>query len=186
MEEIGKLVLAAVIAALVTASGFGLKRLITSAKRQERATLYSSLADLRSKMETAGVSFDDLDRFEAQIRSKARETSVALEAAGEPDSYWTQGEMNHRARVDLELQDAELAVLLAELGGLVGEKRRVELDAAQEAWVRYRDLEAGFAASEYTGGSIMPLIRASEAASLTRERVAHIRAFLDDRKSRYA
>jgi uncharacterized protein YecT (DUF1311 family) len=179
LEALGLLV----AGAAVTTLGFVSKRLFTKASKHEEAALYSALADLKGKMIAADVSFADLDAFAAQIRSKVREADAKHAVGTEPNSYWTQAEMNRRAYAEFDVEDALLAQAVAELEGLVGEEP--DLQAAQEAWIAYRDREADFAAAEYEGGSIQPLIRGSELAALTRERRARVEAMVTDRRRRY-
>lgn len=167
----------------ITALGFMAKRLFTKASRHEETALYSALADLQAKMTAANVSFADLDAFAARIRSKVREAETKGASVSEPDTFWTQAEMNRRAYVEFEVEDALLAQAIAELEGLMGNEP--DLQAAQEAWIAYRDREAHLVAAEYAGGSIQPLIRSSELAALTRERRARVEAMIKDHRSRY-
>ena len=183
MNEVIQTGAVAIIAAVLTALGFVARRHFTKASRHEQAALYSALTDLRTKMASANVSFTDLDAFEAQIRSKVREADMQLATENaEPDRYWTQSEMNHRAYAEYEVENAKLLQAMAELGGLIDEDHLCQ--AAQEAWEIYRDREADFAAGEFEGGSIQPLIRATELSVLTRERVARIEATIKDRRQR--
>ena len=179
VEALGLLVAGAAIAAL----GFVAKRLFTKASRHEEAALYSGLADLQAKMTAANVSFADLDAFAAQIRSKVREADTKDALGSEPNAFWTQAEMNRRAYAEFDVEEALLSQAITELEGLMGDDP--DLQAAQEAWIEYRDREAHFVAAEYEGGSIQPLIRSSELAALTRERRARVEAMIKDRRSRY-
>ncbi|WP_426051565.1 lysozyme inhibitor LprI family protein [Brevundimonas sp. SL161] len=172
-----------VAGAAITTLGFLSKRFFTKASKHEEAALYSALTDLQAKMTAANVSFGDLDAFAARIRSKVREADTKDSVGSKPNTYWTQGEMNRRAYAEFDVEDASLAKAVTELEGLIGED--LNLHAAQEAWVAYRDREAHFAAAEYEGGSIQPLIRSSELAALTRERRARVEAMINDRRSRY-
>ena len=184
MNELLKFLLPVFVGATLTAIGFLMRRRITRAGHHERASLYASLADLQTKMKAAGVTFADLDALEAQLRAKVRETDAVSGVHEEPSTYWTQAEMNRRAYAALEVERAQLAALIAELEGLLDFGEREALRASQAAWVAYRDKEAEFAASEFEGGTIQPLIAASEAASLTRERIGRLQAFVTERRSR--
>ena len=184
MNEVIQTGAVAVISAASTALGFLVRRHLTKASRHEQAALYSALTDLRAKMTSANVSFADLDAFEAQIRSKVREADMQLASeSAEPDRYWTQSEMNLRAYAEYEVENAKLRQAIAELEGLVGENAHFR--EAQEAWETYRDREAEFAAGVYEGGSIQPLIRATELSVLTRERLARMEATIRDRRQIY-
>ncbi|MBV6656610.1 MAG: DUF1311 domain-containing protein [Devosiaceae bacterium] len=51
---------------------------------------------------------------------------------------------------------------------------------AQRSWLPFRDLHCEAEAARYEGGSIQPLIRYSCLASLTNQRTAQLRDFLND------
>tara|TARA_R110002051_G_scaffold37159_6_gene80055 strand:+ start:9114 stop:9674 length:561 start_codon:yes stop_codon:yes gene_type:complete len=184
MTEVIQGIVVAVVAASLTAIGFLSRRWLTGARRHERAGLYSTLADLSGKMKQAGVSLDDLDAIEAQLRAKVRHADVAASAAQAPDRYWTQIEMNGRAFAAFQVAEAKMEVELVALSGRLDDEEQHKLDLAQAAWREYRDLHSSFVAGEYEGGSILPLIQASESTILTNERTAQLAAINADRQSR--
>lgn len=183
----------------VPAAGFLLRRALTGARHQERVTLYGGLAEIAAKMKTAGVSQEDVEAVDAYVRGKrqrrtalaklpgAAADAAAAEAAlapsssaEEPEGYWTQAAMNQRAAASYATAIAQLREVLLELEHYDG----AGLWEAQAAWEAFRDKQAELAAAEFEGGSIVPLIRASEAASLTEERIAWARARLAELKAR--
>jgi uncharacterized protein YecT (DUF1311 family) len=89
--------------------------------------------------------------------------------------------MNQRAGASLQIATAQLEAVLLELEHHVGEE---ELRAVQTTWENFRDQQSNFAADQYKGGSIAPLIRASEAEAITQQRLAWARAELEDRQTR--
>lgn len=184
MNEVIQGVVVAVVAASLTAIGFLSKRWATGARRQERAGLYATLADLSGKMKAAGISLDDLDAIEAQLRAKVRQADAAISATEEPDRYWSQVEMNGRAFSALQVAEAKMGVELVDLSGRLDDRQQHELDDAQAAWLEYRDRHSSFVAGEYEGGSILPLVHASESTLLTNERTAQVAAINADRRNR--
>ena len=175
---------------VITGLGFMIKRRITGAKAQERVTLFAGLADISAKMKQHGLSVDDVSAMEAFVSSKRRagvllasasaQTEVFREeTAVEPEGYWTQAAMNQRADASFRTVDAQLAEALLELEHFSdGEHLR----SAQEAWEHFREQQAEFAASQYAGGSIAPLIAASEAQAVTEQRLAWARAEIEERR----
>ncbi|WP_054111869.1 lysozyme inhibitor LprI family protein [Brevundimonas sp. AAP58] len=185
MPELLQSLLLLGLGAVVTAVGFLLKRYLSKAARHEQVTLYTLLADLRAKMESQGVSAQDLELFAAQLAPKIRDADAKDIASGaeEPNSYWTQGAMNQRGWAEYEVERAKLEMANTELAHLIGDGER--LAAAQDAWEKYRDAAAEMVSSEYSGGSIRPLIHSGEMTSLTKERLARVQAIINYRRERY-
>lgn len=174
----------------IPSGGFLIKRLLTGARAQERVTLYAGLTDIAAKMKQHGVSAGDVTTVEAFISRKRREGVLITQTADEtpateddkrPAGYWSQASMNQRAGASFQTATAQLEEVLLELEHYVSEEH---LRAVQETWERFRDEQADFAASQYEGGSIAPLIRASEAEAITQQRLAWARAELADRQDR--
>ena len=59
-----------------------------------------------------------------------------------------------------------------------GHQKRIR--ALQRAWLQYRDLQCGYAASLYEGGSIQPMVRSDCYAELTKQRNEILQNMLDD------
>lgn len=71
----------------------------------------------------------------------------------------TQMEMNFEAKARAEAAERKLNKTLTELRKKSSfQPNQEKLKHSQENWERYRDSEAEFAASEYEGGSIAPLV----------------------------
>lgn len=174
---------------LLTGVGFLLKRVLTGAAAQERVTRYVGLADIAAKMKAQGLSPADVAAVEAFVWGKRREAEIALqqstpaaadEPSNEPEGYWSQAAMNERAGAGYQTASAQLQEVLLELAHYVGE----ELWRTQEAWEEFRDRQMALARAEFEGGTIAPLLAASEGESLTRERIAWAQAALEERKRR--
>ena len=89
----------------------------------------------------------------------------------------TQRDMNMSAHASAEQAEAEMNALLEKLYRK-GEPDKVKLKQSQEAWGAYCEAEAKLHAS-LEGGSMWPLIYSSERSSLTSERNARLRWWLE-------
>lgn len=81
----------------------------------------------------------------------------------------TQAAMNASASDDLHREETELAETLSEVVALEGIDSDA-LRALQEGWTEWADAQAALVASQVEGGSMYPMIWASEKMVLTRER----------------
>lgn len=184
----------ALFVALLGGVGYLGKRWLSRSRRHETTALYSNVADLMTRLRAEGLSLQDVQEFEAQIRTRVRQvkatpiprTHESRAEEPEPDTYWTTHSMVDRATASLGVREAELEAVLAELRSLLPDARGALLENSQEAWCAYRTAEAHLAASEFEGGTIMPIIRASEAESMTEERIKRVRAMVAEvRRQRY-
>lgn len=176
------------------ALGYFGKRWVEDTGGREKVALYATVADLAAKMKASGVSVAEVDTLRTYLLGKRRTVAddavVALAAPptggldAEPTEFWTQTAMNERADEAYQAAKAELAAVVGELQTECGPAAARELAATQSAWEEFRDRHAEWAASEYEGGSIQPFIRATEADSITRQRLAALRATLDDWRAR--
>ena len=179
------------IGALVASVGFIGRRMITGAKSQETLARYASLTEIGAKMKAHGLAPADIQAIDGFVRRKGREQEIATggslgssradpAATPEPDGYWTQYAMNVRATASLATAQAQLNESLLELEHYVGEA----LEPVQASWEAFRDRQIELVAAEYVGGSIAPLIKASEAEELTRQRLAWAQAYIEELRSR--
>jgi uncharacterized protein YecT (DUF1311 family) len=175
-----------VATAALVAAGFLLRRWFTGAGTQEKATLYTSLANLHATMKEHGFSLDEVRSLEALLRSKVRQTRSVVPdpMPPEPKRFWTQTAMNMRAYASAKTADAQLQQALTDLLLLLSPEEEKVLDQLNSAWSEYRDKQSKFAAAQYTGGSIMPLIRSSEYENVTLQRLKTVLADVEERKSR--
>lgn len=81
----------------------------------------------------------------------------------------TQAAMNISAGNDLHQEEARLAETLIEVAALNGIDPD-NLHALQEDWKEWADAQATLVASQFDGGSMYPMVWASERTVLTRER----------------
>jgi uncharacterized protein YecT (DUF1311 family) len=88
----------------------------------------------------------------------------------------SQQEMNQQAYKDFQTADKELNVAYAKLKkGLRDATMRAKLVNAQRAWLKFRDAESAFWASQMEGGSAYPLLYSGQQATLTRERTKELK-----------
>jgi len=136
-------------------------------------------AELKKTLEQYNYSIEDLREFQDSLMgrsevAKALGESFANEAnrIGETLSSKTitQAEMNEAASLSLQATNIKLDHVISELKKHFNPAEIAGFNQAQDAWENYQKVNAEFAASQYEGGSIMPLIYAStlESAAITR------------------
>ena len=89
----------------------------------------------------------------------------------------TQLELNEEAASEFNKADAELNKVYGELRSLLDDEDKARLKEVQLLWLKYRDANADFAASQFEGGSIAPLIYSSAMTSTTEDRVEELKGF---------
>jgi len=87
----------------------------------------------------------------------------------------TQTDMNICAFGAYDKAEAEMnAVYQKALEHFSDKDTATQFEESQKAWLNYRDLHCDYAADQYKGGSIRPLIYATCMETLTKERTWHI------------
>lgn len=74
--------------------------------------------------------------------------------------------------------DAALNVVYKKLMAKLDPPDQVKLKKAERAWLLFRDADADSLASQQTGGSVYPLVRAEIAQDLTEARTKELKAAL--------
>jgi uncharacterized protein YecT (DUF1311 family) len=104
--------------------------------------------------------------------------------AGQDDEFCpdgrTQQEMNSCAADELARADTALNAAYQEVLRVVEPHRVEPLRAAQRAWIRFRDAECEFEASEFAGGSMEPMMHTLCLAHLTRRRTEEFDSILNE------
>jgi uncharacterized protein YecT (DUF1311 family) len=90
--------------------------------------------------------------------------------------------MNLAAIGRFERTTQELEEAMRELEASIPLEERGAAKVAQEAWLRFRDAQAEFAALQFQGGSAAGLMRTAEATKLTEQRLAAVRQAIGERK----
>lgn len=113
----------------------------------------------------------------------AAETQAAAQAAApepqplpplpaECDNPATQTAMNICAQGEYEQADVELNNTYQAVKAAVSGAKADQLITAEEAWLTYRDRYCDYVASQYTGGSMEPLVYSGCLTRLTQDRTA--------------
>lgn len=97
-----------------------------------------------------------------------------------PDAQ-SQFEMNQCAGKAYKAADAELNQVYQKLVAMLDDEEKAQLKNVETAWLKYRDANCEFAADQFKGGSIRPMIHAFCLADMTRNRTAEIRNQIKDR-----
>jgi uncharacterized protein YecT (DUF1311 family) len=185
LEKFGFVLLGVAISAI----GYLLKRKIESKPQIEAIDKHKKLLDIHKQMNDQGVDIKGLRQLEAMITGKAaaiQNNTVILQAESTPlieqdeSDDLTQLELNERAGARLEKAKEKMQRAIAGIDSRVGDFESQSLMNSQMEWERYSVSQAEAAASSYKGGSIYPLIYASELESLTNERTARLQAELDE------
>jgi uncharacterized protein YecT (DUF1311 family) len=96
-------------------------------------------------------------------------------------SAQSQAEMNICAGKEYKSADAELNQVYQKLSSILNDEEKSQLKEAENAWIRYRDLNCEFVADQYKGGSIRPMIHGLCLSDVTRNRTAELRSQIKDR-----
>lgn len=104
---------------------------------------------------------------------------VAVQALPLPVHGQTQMDLNQQAGTALQDADRQLNAAYTKLRTRLGPESRTRLQAAEEAWIRFRDRECAFIGAPTAGGSIHGMIVAQCQARLTLVRVKDLEAQLN-------
>lgn len=102
-------------------------------------------------------------------------------------TYMSQLEMNVEAerRASVAQQQMERAIVALERSGWMDEHQILILRTTQRNWEEYSKSQAEFAAAEFDGGSIAPLVYSSELESVTISRTGELKRMLQEMRERY-
>jgi uncharacterized protein YecT (DUF1311 family) len=180
------------VGALLPAIGSLLMRWLRKDRITEEIARKTKMLELRERMQSQGVTFDQLHELEASLmeRQKAkRDIEDALigelqEAdADDPTGNMSQAEMNQYAEARAREMDAKLDGLLVKLQTYMGDDEQSRLEAAQKAWLAYRDAQVELSSANFDGGTMQPLVQFGEQLSLTIERIATVQGELEFREA---
>ncbi len=102
-------------------------------------------------------------------------------------THMSQIEMNIEAerRAGVAQQQMERAIVALERSGLMDERQTSSLRTTQRNWDEYAKSQAEFAAAEFDGGSIAPLVYSSELEAVTISRTGELKRMLQEMHKRY-
>ena len=190
-DAIGKIGLV-FLGGLLAGMGYLLKRWIEKKPVVDAIERYQKLLSLTKELTEQKISLDDLEKLQTSLLKKSvaaenyaqslkSEAKNLVEEKGK--EFRTQAEMNQQAVDSFRLADAKLKVALATLESLLSYKERDALREAQATWENYRSKQGEYAAKQYEGGSIAPLIFYSELESVTLARIAAIESEVEHSRS---
>lgn len=104
---------------------------------------------------------------------------VAIQLLPVPGHAQSQMELNQQAGTSLQDADKQLNAAYTKLRARLSPESRARLQAAEEAWIQFRDKECIFIGAPTTGGSIHGMIVAQCQARLTLVRVKDLEAQLN-------
>lgn len=101
--------------------------------------------------------------------------------------YMSQLELNVEAerRAGVAQQQMERAIVALERSGWMGKQQISTLKTTQRNWEVYAESQAEFAAAEFDGGSIAPLVYFSELESVRISRTGELKRMLQEMRERY-
>lgn len=104
---------------------------------------------------------------------------IAIQVLPAPGRAQSQMELNQQAGKSLQDADRQLNAVYTKLRARLSPESRARLQAAEEAWIQFRDKECTFIGSPTVGGSIHGMIVAQCQARLTLVRVKDLETQLN-------
>ena len=104
---------------------------------------------------------------------------IAIQVLPAPGHAQSQMELNQQAGKSLQDADRQLNAVYTKLRARLSPESRARLQAAEEAWIQFRDKECTFIGSPTVGGSIHGMIVAQCQARLTLVRVKDLETQLN-------
>lgn len=197
MEWLGAFVLGFIAdlfrSVFMPASTEWLNKMIPSAREKVNVKENMLTLDIMEKLKSLGKdpdlvkhSREDADQFMSVLTSQ-KEAFVENAIEMIDSTYMTQTDMNMEAgrRADVARQHMERAIVALDRSGWMNESQTEALKATQDRWEKYAQSQATFAAAEFEGGSMAPLIFASELESATVSRTGELKRMLEEMRERY-
>ncbi len=165
-----------------------INRFIPTARRKANVEDSILTLDVMDRLKSLGKdpalvkhARDDAAQF-LKVLTSQKEAFVenAIEIIG------TQAEMNMEAglRADVAQQQMERAIVALERSGWMEEGQISTLKEAQAHWGKYAKAQADFAAAEFEGGTMLPLVYASELESITVSRTGELKRMQEEMRER--
>jgi len=95
-----------------------------------------------------------------------------------------QTTMNRNAQDAYKKADTELNRVYKALSAKLDPATRKKLGTSEQAWIKFRDVDAAARAQEWDGGSMQPLIYFTWMTDLTEARTSQLKTWLKDADSR--
>lgn len=179
-----------------------LKRRVEGKPASEKIEQYSSLIDLKERLDKGGMTIGDLKKLRTQVLSDEadsalqvaeRYAAVAQKLVSDADdieqrsvtversefadnSDWgrelTQSDMNILSREKASEANNELTATILDLMQRLSSVNAAALQRSQGFWEAFREAEAERESHAWEGGSIRPLMVNAKYEAITRERIA--------------
>ncbi len=104
--------------------------------------------------------------------------TFGLACAADCDNAMNQAGMNQCAGAAYDKADAQLNKIYKEVLGKADASQKPQLKAAQNAWIKFRDLDCKFQSSAVEGGSIYSMVLAACLETKTVSRTEELNALL--------
>jgi len=149
------------------------------------------LLSLRKELDHTNYTVEDLKSLEDALMGRAeaaKELSISYEQEAqqvreiEMNTAMTQTEMNVIAARAYRKAERKLDAIIEQMKTFFSPEECVHFDKANQAWRTYQQIHADFAASQYEGGSIQPLIHASALEAVTIARLVELETELKFKK----
>jgi uncharacterized protein YecT (DUF1311 family) len=181
------------LAVLLATSAFGIvgyiaKRTIEKKKNTDALDFKKKALDLHKLLQAEGLTLDDLHQIEqsmTQRKSSKRAiednvtTQVTIMSTKTPLPGETQSDMNRLRFADVDIAESLMQKALLEAEMHCNELEACKLRAAQDAWKAYSVAEAEFRSQSFEGGTMYPLMYASELEGMTIARIAELREYVE-------
>lgn len=191
-------ILVPLVLLVLTGGGYLIKRRIEGARHAESIDKAAKLVALHAGMKEQGLTPESLMDFEKQLtmrRSKLRaiEDAVVIEVESkqhnpafdsntEQDEFLSQVDMNEIASESLRVAQYVLDSTLDIVQDEMSESQVKAIWATQRNWKKYAEAQAELVASLVEGGSMQPMIYASELERITIQRIAELEDYIKSRQ----
>ena len=170
-----------------------INKLIPSARRKANVEENILTLEIMDKLKSLGKdpnlakhAREDAAQFLSVLTSQ-QEAFVENAIEIIDSTHMSQAEMNVEAgrRAGVAQQQMERAIVALNRSEWMEPQQILSLTKAQENWEAYAKSQAEFAAAEFEGGSMAPLIYASELESVTISRTGELNRMFQEMKERY-
>jgi uncharacterized protein YecT (DUF1311 family) len=166
-----------------TAVWFFWRRKAEQAPVFENIQKAEKLLSLRKELDNTNYTVEDLKSLEDALMGRAevaKKLSITYEQEAQQireikmNTAMTQAEMNVVAAQAYRRAERKLEVIIEQMKTFFSPEECAHFDKANQAWRTYQQIHADFAASQYEGGSIQPLIHASALETVTIARIVEL------------
>jgi uncharacterized protein YecT (DUF1311 family) len=170
-----------------------INRYVPSARRKANVAENILTLEIMEKLKSLGKdpalathAREDASQFLSVLTSQ-REAFVENAVEIIDSTYMSQIDMNFEAtrRAEVARQQMERAIISLERSGWLEKRQVSELKITQDLWEAYAESQARFAAAEFDGGSMAPLVYASELETARVSRTGELKRMLDEMRERY-